>query len=77
MKKVSFVILEKDRKNALKTLRKIGVVHVEEVKGESEELTAFKQNNSKIELVISLLSEIKLKKGMCKNDKIYNQRIFR
>lgn len=63
MKKVSFVILEKDRKNALKTLRKTGVVHVEEVKGESEELTAFKQNNSKIELVISLLSEIKLKKG--------------
>ena len=38
MKKVSFVILEKDRKNALKTLRKTGVVHVEEVKGESEEL---------------------------------------
>ena len=62
MKKVSFVVLEKERRQALKALRKTGVVHVEEVKGESEELTAFKRKNSKIELARSLLSDIKVKK---------------
>jgi len=62
MKKLSIVVLEKERRQALKTLRRLGVVHVEEVKGESEELSSFKNKNSKIELAISLLSEIKTKK---------------
>ena len=47
MKKLSIVVLEKERRQALKTLRRLGVVHVEEVKGESEELSSFKNKNSK------------------------------
>lgn len=62
MKKISIVVLEKERRQALKTLRKTGVVHVEEVKGESEELNSIKRRNAKIELAISLLSDIKAKK---------------
>ena len=64
MKKLSIVLLEKERRQALKTLRKLGVVHVEEVKGESEELSAFKSKSSKIDLAVSLLSEIKSKKKL-------------
>ena len=64
MKKLSIVVLEKERRQALKTLRKLGVVHVEEVKGESEELSAFKSKSSKIDLAVSLLSEIKSKKKL-------------
>ncbi|WP_149554222.1 V-type ATP synthase subunit I [Treponema pectinovorum] len=62
MKKISLVVLEKERRQALKALRKTGVVHVEELKGESEDLTNFKKQNSKVEMAVSLLSEIKLKK---------------
>ena len=65
MKKLSIVVLEKERRQALKTLRRLGVVHVEEVKGESEELSSFKNKNSKIELAISLLSEIKTNRPNC------------
>ena len=31
MKKVSFVVLEEERKEALKKLRKLGVVHLEKL----------------------------------------------
>ena len=62
MKKISLVVLEKERREALKALRKTGVVHIEEVKGESEELSTFKLKKSKIELAVSLLSEKKVKK---------------
>lgn len=64
MKKISVVVLEKERREALKVLRKVGVVHVEELKGESEELSTFKQKNSQVELAVSLLSEVKLPKNI-------------
>lgn len=64
MKKVSVVVLEKERREALKVLRKVGVVHVEELKGESEELSTFKQKNSQVGLAVSLLSEVKLPKNI-------------
>ena len=57
MKKLSIVVLEKERRQALKTLRRLGVVHVEEVKGESEELSSFKNKNSKMELAISQMQQ--------------------
>lgn len=68
MKKISLVVLEKERRQALKALRKTGVVHVEQLKGESEDLTAFKKQNSKVELAVSLLSEIKVKKTQKSED---------
>ena len=62
MKKISLVVLENERKGALKDLRKLGLLHVEEVQGSSEELSAFKDQNSKIEKALAILTEIKLGK---------------
>ena len=62
MKKISLVVLENERKEALKALRKLGVLHVEEVQGSSEELASYKDQNSKIEKALAILTEIKLGK---------------
>ena len=62
MKKVSLVVLEKERREALRKLRKMGVLHVEEVQGASDELSACKEHDSKINKALGILSEIKLGK---------------
>lgn len=62
MKKVSFVLLEEHRKEALKKMRRLGVVHLEKVSGASEKLTEFKDTYSKAETAYAILSEIKLPK---------------
>lgn len=62
MKKVSLVVLQNERKEALKSLRKLGVLHVEEVQGASEELASCKSQNTQIEKALSILEEIKLDK---------------
>ncbi len=62
MKKVSFVLLEEHRKEALKKMRRLGVVHLEKVNGASEQLTEFKDTYSKAETAYAVLSEIKLPK---------------
>ena len=62
MKKVSFVLLEEHRKDALKKLRRLGVVHLEKVTGASQELSEYKDSFAKAELAYSILSEIKLPK---------------
>ena len=62
MKKVSFVLLEDHRKEALKKMRRLGVVHLEKVNGASEQLTEFKDTYSKAETAYAVLSEIKLPK---------------
>ena len=62
MKKVSLVLLEEHRKEALKKLRRLGVVHLEKVSGTSQELTEFRDCHSKAETAYSILSEIKLPK---------------
>ena len=43
MKKVSLVVLNKERKEALTQLKKVGVVHLEQVEGKGEQLAAFKE----------------------------------
>lgn len=62
MKKVSFVLLEEHRKEALKKMRRLGVIHLEKVSGASEQLTEFKDTYSKAETAYAILSEIKLPK---------------
>ena len=62
MKKISLVVLENERKEALKALRKLGVLHVEEIQGSSEELASYTDQNSKIEKALAILTEIKLGK---------------
>ncbi len=69
MKKVALVVLEKERRDALKALRKLGVVQLEDVQGSSDELQAFRDQNNKLIKAISLLSDIKVSKKTLKNQK--------
>ncbi|NLC92727.1 MAG: ATPase [Treponema sp.] len=78
MKKVSIVILDKERENALRQLRKIGLVHLEKIEGSSEKLTAYKETLSNIIVTESVLGEIKLPKtskvliNKISNDEVVN-----
>ena len=63
MKKVSVVLLNKEKEEALKALRKIGLVHLEKIDGASEKLTAFKEYSNNAMLTESILGEIKLPKA--------------
>ncbi len=59
MKKVSVVILNKEKEEALKALRKIGLVHLAKVEGSSEKLNAFKEYTANAIVSESILGEIK------------------
>ena len=61
MKKVSLVVLNKEKRQALQQLRKTGVVHLQEVKGESDELSSCRKHASQVAGALSILSEIKIK----------------
>ena len=62
MKKVSVVILNKEKEDALKALRKIGLVHLQKMDGSSEKLNAFKEYTNNAVVSESILGEIKLDK---------------
>lgn len=62
MKKVSIVVLNKERKNALEQLKKIGVVHLEQLEGSGEKLAAYKEVSANALTASSILGEIKLPK---------------
>ncbi len=67
MKKVSVVILNKEKEDALKALRKIGLVHLSKIEGSSEKLNAFKEYTGNAIVSESILGEIKLDKKAKKN----------
>lgn len=62
MKKVSIVLLNKEKQEALKKLRKLGLVHLEKIEGSSEKLNAFKEYTNNANLSESVLEEIKIPK---------------
>ncbi|MCR5764663.1 MAG: ATPase [Treponema sp.] len=62
MKKVSVVIINKEKEEALKALRKIGLVHLQKLEGSSEKLNAFKEYTNNAVVSESILGEIKLPK---------------
>ena len=64
MKKVSLVVLNKERKEALKQLKKVGVVHLEHIEGKGEQLAAFKEASNNAVNAASILAEIKLRKKL-------------
>ena len=66
MKKVSIVILNKEREQSLKALRKLGLVHLENIEGSGEKLSAFKETMNNALLSESVLGEIKLPKKKAK-----------
>ena len=63
MKKVSVVLLNKEKEEALKALRKIGLVHLQKLEGSSEKLNAFKEYTNNAVVSESILGEIKLPKN--------------
>ena len=69
MKKIALVVLEKERKEALRRLRKLGVVQLEDVQGTSDELQAYRDQSSKLTKAISLLSDTKVPKKVLKHQK--------
>ena len=70
MKKVSFVVTNDAKKDALKELRKLGVVHLEQISGSSEKLTQLKETYNQLEEVELLLSEIKYDKKTVEQKKL-------
>ncbi|MCR5437740.1 MAG: ATPase [Treponema sp.] len=68
MKKVSIVLLNKEREASLKKLRKLGLVHLETLNGSGEKLAAFKEISNNSLISESILSEIKLSKSQKKQD---------
>lgn len=70
MKKVSFVVTIDAKKDALKELRKLGVVHLEQICGSSEKLTQLKETYNQLEEVDLLLSEIKYDKKTVEQKKL-------
>ena len=75
MKKVSIVLLNKEKEEALKALRKIGLVHLEKIEGAGEKLTAFKEYSNNAMLSESILGEIKLPKQKGKAAELSNEKI--
>lgn len=67
MKKVSVVLLNKEKENALKALRKVGLVHLQKLEGSSEKLNAFKEYTANALVSESILGEIKLEKNVKKH----------
>ena len=78
MMKVSLVLLNKEKEEALKALRKIGLVHLEKVEGASEKLSAFKEYTNNANVAEAILGEIKQPKNKKKeivslsDDKVIN-----
>lgn len=66
MKKVFLIVLESERKEALKKLRSAGLVHLEAIQGSGAELTSLKGKLSKMEDACQILTEIKLPKDKAK-----------
>lgn len=61
MKKVSLVVLEKEKKQALEKLRKLKLVHVEDLTGNGENLSKLKSTYDMMERAFFLISDIKVK----------------
>ena len=62
MKKVSLVVLNNERKDALTQLKKVGVVHLEQIDGSSEQLSLYKEAFNNAVAANAILSDIKVAK---------------
>ncbi|WP_318721455.1 V-type ATP synthase subunit I [Treponema sp.] len=76
MKKVSLVVLDREKKEALKTLRKIGVVHLENVEGKGEVLAKYKNISETLFNASMLLAEVKVNKKTFKYEAVSNDVAF-
>ena len=66
MKKVSIVVLSRERKEALRHLKKVGVMHLESLEGSGETLSGYKEEASRDFQAAAILEEIKNPKKVMK-----------
>ncbi len=52
MKKISLLVLDSEKYTALQELRRLGLVHFEEVQGQSDELTKMKEQSGKLDTAL-------------------------
>ena len=57
MKKVSLVILDAEKKESLKQLKKAGVLHLETIEGNSADLTALRESSQEVDKALGILEE--------------------
>ena len=76
MKKVSLVVLDREKKEALKTLRKTGVVHLETVEGKGEVLARYKNISDTLFNASMLLAEVKGNKKTFTFENVSNEEAF-
>ena len=76
MKKVSLVVLNKERKTALEQLKKVGVVHLETLEGSGEKLASFKEASGNATTASAILGEIKLPKKHKTPDNLSNEQVI-
>ncbi len=62
MKKISLLVLDTEKRAALKELRKLGLVHIEEVQGSSEKLTQLKEQVGTLENAVFTMQDVHNKK---------------
>lgn len=60
MKKVSLVILSREKEAALKTLRASGLLHLQNVEGKGEKLSELKNVSAKLRTAQAILAEMKI-----------------
>ena len=77
MTKVSIVLLNREKEESLKALRKIGLVHLETLEGSSEKLSAFKEFTSNANLSEAILGEIKLSKNTKKVSDLSSEEVIK
>ena len=65
MKKVSLVVLKKERKDALEQLKKVGVVHLEDLEGSGEKLASFKEASNNAMTASFSLSLVSISSSSC------------
>ena len=75
MKKVSLVVLNKERKESLSKLKKAGVMHLETLEGSGEQLAKYKEASNNAVVSLGILSEIKVPKKVAKPDVLTNEEI--
>lgn len=63
MKKVTLVVLDSERTEALKDLRRLGVLHIERREGTSQNLADLQSALARLDQARTILSEVKLGKG--------------
>ena len=63
MKKVSLIVLNKEKKDALQILRKAGVMHIDSVHGSGADLATLKGNLNAVNSAYMTLSDIKAPKS--------------